>query len=138
MSQSLLTGGGVGGVMGTVLVQEAKQINVAKIVSSINLAGVSCPAVPRSNCRARRRSCSCVILHKRTAFEKRLAGCDAWVTSPAKCERFILFLIFIFHRGWNGRIRDGHPECDRIGRRRIYDRRNCRAEKAGALRAAAV
>src|ERR1700685_614370 len=102
MSQSLLTGGGAGGVTGTVLVQEAKQINVAKIISRINLAGISCRAVP---CCARRgRSCSCVVLHKRTAFEKRLSGCDASVT-PGR-ERFMLFLIFIFHRGWNGRGRD--------------------------------
>src|SRR5580704_7134803 len=100
MSQSLLTGGGAGGVTGMLLVQEAKQINVAKIVSRINLAGISCIAVP--GCARRARSCSCVVFHKRTAFEKRLFRCDASVTNPVGYERFMLFLIFIFHRGWNG------------------------------------
>src|ERR1700722_9913449 len=104
MSQSLLTGGGAGGVTGTALVQEAKQINVVKIVSTTNLCG-SIARRTGSVCHSKPRN---------------------------------LFVFFIFHRGWTGRVRDGHSECDWIGRRRIYDRRNCRAEKAGALWAAAI
>src|SRR5579862_1289474 len=134
MSQSLLTGGGAGGVTGTLLVQEAKQINVAKIVSRINLAGIFRRAVPCCVCRVR----SGAGLHKRTALEKRLPRGDVSVTSSAGCERFMLFLIFIFHRGWNGRIRHQHAESDGIGRSWIDDWRNCRSGKASSLRAAGI
>src|ERR1700735_230983 len=105
MSQSLLTGGGAGGVTGTVLVQEASQNDVAKIVTRPNFPISTNPARPEGG-----------------------RFLEISVCRGLESPYFAVF--FIFHRGWNRRIRDHHSERNGVGRRRIDHRRNCRTGKS--------